>query len=345
MRRHVVVGLARMDDQRQAGLARGRDMGAEALLLRVARAVVVVIVEPGFADRHHLGMARARDQVGGRDVELLVGVVRMGADRAADLGKPLGDRDELGVPLHPGRDRHHAADAGGLRRAPPRRRARSAKSGKSRWQWLSTSIVSSPRWLPARRSAGNTGAGAGSVTPGAMRRARRPARAKSRSSAGTPSRSSSLPADVRHERLRQDRDLPDHLGGDVEHRAHARRIGLGERPRRLAGEIAVGLRHHRPDRGSAPGAAAASPSRRAPCRSWRRRPPGSPGRSSLKAPGAGSTPPQFLRDHRQRALRQIAEIVGEVGIDARRRSPRGCNCRPGRTAPRAGRNSAAGSTP
>ena len=36
--RHVVVGLAGMDHQRQAGLAGGRDMGAEALLLRVARA-------------------------------------------------------------------------------------------------------------------------------------------------------------------------------------------------------------------------------------------------------------------------------------------------------------------
>ena len=62
--RHVVVGLAGVDDQRQPGLARRRDVGAEALLLRVARAVVVVIVEPGLADRHHLGMARARDQVG-----------------------------------------------------------------------------------------------------------------------------------------------------------------------------------------------------------------------------------------------------------------------------------------
>ena len=63
--RHVVVGLARMDHQRQAGLARRRDMGAEALLLRVARAVVVVIVEPGLADRHDLRMPRLRDEIGG----------------------------------------------------------------------------------------------------------------------------------------------------------------------------------------------------------------------------------------------------------------------------------------
>ena len=42
-----------------------RDMGAKALLLRVARAEVVVIVEPGLADRHHLWMAGARDEIGG----------------------------------------------------------------------------------------------------------------------------------------------------------------------------------------------------------------------------------------------------------------------------------------
>ena len=40
--RHVVVRLAGMDDQRQPGRARGGDMVAEAALLRVARAVVIV---------------------------------------------------------------------------------------------------------------------------------------------------------------------------------------------------------------------------------------------------------------------------------------------------------------
>ena len=38
--------------------------------------------------------------------------------------------------------------------------------------------------------------------------------------------------------------------------------------------------------------------------------------ASLNAPGVGSTPPSWRADHRQRALRQIAEIVGEIGIDA-----------------------------
>ena len=52
----------------------------------------------------------------------------------------------------------------------------------------------------------------------------------------------------RHERLRQDRDLPQHFGGHVEHGALPHRIGLGQRPRRFAGEIAVGVCHDRPHR-------------------------------------------------------------------------------------------------
>ena len=77
--------LARMDHQRQAGLARGGDMGAEALRLRVARRLVVVIVEPGLADRHHLRMRRQPHQFVGRHVELFGGIVRMRADRAEDV--------------------------------------------------------------------------------------------------------------------------------------------------------------------------------------------------------------------------------------------------------------------
>ena len=57
-----LVGIARMDDQRQAGLARRGDVGAEALGLLVARAVLVVEVEAGLADADDLGMARRLDQ-------------------------------------------------------------------------------------------------------------------------------------------------------------------------------------------------------------------------------------------------------------------------------------------
>ena len=82
------------------------------LRLRVARRLVVVVVEPRLADRHDLRMRRQPDQLVGRDVKLLGGVVRMRADRAIDLVMRLGDLKHAGKALHARRDRHHAADAG-----------------------------------------------------------------------------------------------------------------------------------------------------------------------------------------------------------------------------------------
>ena len=222
---------------------------------------------------------------------------------------------------HAGRDRHHAADAGRLRArhhgvelgreigkiemamaVDEHGRSRLARRFRFRLD-----IAREHR----RRARGRVGAAARCGWPAAER-----ARSR-RSPAGMPSRSSSFAGRCWHERLSQDRDLPDHLGGDVEHRALPRRIGLGERPRRLAREIAVGVGHHGPDRVEHLVQLLASSSPRAPCRSWRRRRRGSPGRLAENAPGFGSTPPNCLADHGQRALRQIAEIVGEVGIDAR----------------------------
>ena len=40
--------------------------------------------------------------------------MRMGADRAIDVGKTLGDREQAVQPLYPRRDRDDAADPGGL---------------------------------------------------------------------------------------------------------------------------------------------------------------------------------------------------------------------------------------
>ena len=54
----VVVGVAGVDDQRQAGLARRLDVLAENVLLDVARAVFVEIVEAGLADADDLRMLR-----------------------------------------------------------------------------------------------------------------------------------------------------------------------------------------------------------------------------------------------------------------------------------------------
>ncbi len=102
---HIRIGLAGVDHQRQAGLASGRDVLAEALLLRVARRGVVVVIEPGLADRHDFRVPGNRCQRLGIDVEFFVRVVRMGADRAENVGEFLRDRQHLRVFLHARRDR------------------------------------------------------------------------------------------------------------------------------------------------------------------------------------------------------------------------------------------------
>ena len=56
-RDRVVIGIACVDDHRQFGLARRRDMRPEiGLLLRLGR-MFVIIVQSGFADGDHFGMS------------------------------------------------------------------------------------------------------------------------------------------------------------------------------------------------------------------------------------------------------------------------------------------------
>src|SRR5204863_18077 len=54
-RRDVVVGLARVHDDRLPHLAGEGELGLEGATLRVPRRVVVMVIEPGFPERHHFG--------------------------------------------------------------------------------------------------------------------------------------------------------------------------------------------------------------------------------------------------------------------------------------------------
>src|ERR1043166_6904599 len=74
---HVGVGFAAVDDERQSGFARRGDVRPQPRLLRLARAEMVMIVEPRLPDRDDLGMARALDEFGDRNVELFMRVVWM----------------------------------------------------------------------------------------------------------------------------------------------------------------------------------------------------------------------------------------------------------------------------
>ena len=90
--RDVGVGVARMDGQRQPGQAGGADVGAEVLLLHVARGAVVEVVEAGLADADHPRMLGQRGDGFGVGNRRFRGVVRMDADGAPEVGLRLGQR-------------------------------------------------------------------------------------------------------------------------------------------------------------------------------------------------------------------------------------------------------------
>ncbi len=107
----VGVGLAGVDLEGKPGLAGGGDVAAEAFGLGLGRRVLVVVVETRLADGHDLRVLREPDDLVCRDVELLVRVVGMRADRAIDVGVLLGDGQDLRKFTDAGRDGHHAGDA------------------------------------------------------------------------------------------------------------------------------------------------------------------------------------------------------------------------------------------
>src|SRR5262245_24837762 len=89
---HVAISVARVDDERQARLARRGDVGAEDALLHVTWAAVVVIVEAGLADPDAARMHRQGGDLSSGNVRLLGRMVGMRADREEDAIVALGER-------------------------------------------------------------------------------------------------------------------------------------------------------------------------------------------------------------------------------------------------------------
>src|SRR3546814_15138983 len=85
-------------------------MGPETVLLRLARAVIVVVVEPGLADADQLRMRGHPDQPIQRDVALLLRLVWMDAGGAEDFVVTVCDLEVFFEPRERRADRHQAAD-------------------------------------------------------------------------------------------------------------------------------------------------------------------------------------------------------------------------------------------
>ena len=306
------IGVARMHDQRQAGLARRGDMGAEALLLLVARAVLVVEIEAGLADADDLGMARRLDQAVGRALPLLLGLVRMDADRAPDVVVALGDGAHLLELVEPRADRQHARHAG---RAGARQHARlvAGKLGEVEMAVAVDQHQDAAFAVSTKR--GNTPCGVGSAVPGSElaveggeRRSPRPARRADRASCAAESGMNGCTSRV----TRADR-----LGQHPQHRVACRTGSvLAQRPRRLGVDIAVGVGDHLPDRRqrAVEGLVVEFAAHDAPAAPWRGR--ASAVSASVIAPLARHLAAAVLGDDRQHALAEIAVGVGEIAVHA-----------------------------
>src|SRR5450631_3193010 len=86
-------------------------MRPKAALLRLSRAVLVEIIQTRLAERHDPGMPGQCDQFVGGNSVFFIGMMRMGADRAIDDWKPLGDFKQSAKPSHPRRDGDDTSNA------------------------------------------------------------------------------------------------------------------------------------------------------------------------------------------------------------------------------------------
>ena len=178
----VVLGVAGMDDHRHVQFQRGADMAAECFLLQCAWAVVVIIIEPGLTDGNNLRISTHLHQAGGGDVRLLLRAMRMGAERAGDVVMRLGDRQDLGKAVDPGRDRQEMPDPGGAG-AVDHRLLFGREIGEFQ---MAVAVDEHVRAYSASTILGNRPCGGGKAVPG-TRRPASPRAAKSRLSAGTAS--------------------------------------------------------------------------------------------------------------------------------------------------------------
>ena len=110
-RERLVPRLAGVDHERAIEPPGEADLGPERGVLRVGRRVAVVEVEPGLPDTDDLGTRRERLE----RVPLVVEarrVVRVQADRGADVGMAGGELDGFARRREVGADAHHPDDAG-----------------------------------------------------------------------------------------------------------------------------------------------------------------------------------------------------------------------------------------
>src|SRR6516165_3170426 len=99
-----------MDHKWQADFACRGDMSAKAALLCFARRIVVVIVEPRFAECDDVCGTAVRGEIGRCHIQLFMRVMWMRADRAKHLWKAFRDRKQFDLLPNTRRNRNNAFD-------------------------------------------------------------------------------------------------------------------------------------------------------------------------------------------------------------------------------------------
>jgi hypothetical protein len=105
--RHVVVGVAGMDDQRQPGFLCGGDMHPKAVFLHLGAVRGVVIIQTALADADEFRMRGQPHQILHRDHRLGGGGHRMRAGGIEDVRVSFGDGAHLWFLPEFGADRDH----------------------------------------------------------------------------------------------------------------------------------------------------------------------------------------------------------------------------------------------
>ena len=186
----VVVGVAGVDDQRQAGFPRRPDVGAQVRPLRRPRAVLVMVVQTGLADADHPGVTGEFDQPFRRRDGLVSGFVRMNADRAVHVIVSLGDVENATEAFEARADGLEAHDSAVAR---PRHDGVKVLREVGGIEMAMAVDEDHGAALPALSNRGKMPDGAGSSVPG-RKACAAPRWAKSRSPAGAASWSSRLSA-------------------------------------------------------------------------------------------------------------------------------------------------------
>ena len=108
---HVVVSVPGVDDQRQASVARRRNVDAQRRLLRLGAVDGIMIIQTAFADPDHLGMIGQGNQLLKAGHRFFGDRHRVGAGGLEDQVVRLGNGADGGFVFQPGADSDHPVHA------------------------------------------------------------------------------------------------------------------------------------------------------------------------------------------------------------------------------------------